>query len=169
MPSAFYRALTPADLDAVVAYLRSLPAVANATPAPVYRAPFDAEVLPDANPAPAPADAAARGRYLMNAAYCMSCHGRGADRRLDAAAPGRGGHVMRGPWGEKPVSNVTADREAGVGAWTDAELDRALTEGVGRDGEAFIPPMARSRFYGRMTPADRADIVAALRELAPSR
>ena len=38
MPSAFFRILTPRDLDALVAYLRSVPAVHNEVTAPVYKA-----------------------------------------------------------------------------------------------------------------------------------
>jgi mono/diheme cytochrome c family protein len=48
MPYAFYKILTPRDLDAVVAYTLSVPAVRNQVPAPVYRGPSHAELIPGA-------------------------------------------------------------------------------------------------------------------------
>ena len=41
------------------------------------------------------------------------------------------------------MRNISSHKEKGVGAWTDDELKRALTEGNGRDGRTFKPPMAR--------------------------
>ena len=41
----FFKAMLPSDLDAVVVYLRSLPPVRNALPAPVYRAPVEREAF----------------------------------------------------------------------------------------------------------------------------
>lgn len=155
MPSAFYAALPAADLDAVVAYLRSLAPVVNATPAPVLRA------TPTAEPWPLP-DPADHGAVVAAAAYCMSCHGRDAADRLRPEAQGLGGHVLRGPWGAVATPPLAG---GALADWTDAELDRALTEGVDRDGEAFIPPMNRARFYGRMTAQDRAALIGWLRRL----
>ena len=48
MPFAFYRILTVRDLDAVVAYLRSLPSVRNEVAPPVYKAPMHVELVPGA-------------------------------------------------------------------------------------------------------------------------
>ncbi|MEQ9176145.1 MAG: c-type cytochrome, partial [Alphaproteobacteria bacterium] len=165
MPSAFYRGLTDADLDAVVAYLRSVPAVDNRMPAPVYHTEVEPEAWPTATPpddGKVPDEPAARGAYLANAAYCMNCHGRGADARFDSAAPGHGGLVMRGPWGAVAVADITG---AALAGWTDAEIDRALSQGVDRNGESFIPPMNRARFYSKMTPNDRAALITWLRKL----
>jgi hypothetical protein len=97
----------------------------------------------------------------------MDCHGRGADGALNPDAPGLGGREMTGPWGAKAAANVTAHAEAGIGGWSDAEIARALTEGVDRQGEKLIPPMARQRFYGKLTEGDLAALVAWLRSLPP--
>lgn len=162
MPSAFYASLSDADLDAVVAHLRSVPQVTNAMPAPVYRAAIAPEAWPAA-PTPDPdAPPAERGAYLAAAAYCMNCHGRGADDVLQPNAPVAGGHVLRGPWGAVSSPPISA---AALVDWTDAQLDAALAEGVARDGQAFIPPMNRARFYGGMTREDRAALTAWLRSL----
>ena len=49
-----------------------------------------------------------------------------------------------------------------IGGWTDAEIRRAITEGVSRDGSRLKPPMAYAA-YARMTPGDLDAIVAWLR------
>jgi hypothetical protein len=72
---------------------------------------------------------------------------------------------MKGPFGSVIVSNITSHKEKGVGVWTDAELKRALTEGIGRDGRVFKPPMARQRFFSKMTEQDLNAIVAWLRTI----
>ncbi|SEA96682.1 cytochrome c [Rubrimonas cliftonensis] len=162
MPSAFYASLADADVGAVVAYLRIVPPVANAMPAPAYRAPVAGETWPRAD-APGPAATPAeRGAYLAAVAYCMNCHGRDADDALRLETPGAGGHVLRGPWGAVATPALAG---AALVDWTDAELDAALAKGVGRDGAAFIPPMNRARFYGGMTAQDRSDLIAWLRSL----
>jgi hypothetical protein len=53
----------------------------------------------------------------------------------------------------------------GIGAWTDAEVKRALTHGVSRDCRAFKQPMARQGYFSRMIDADLDAIVASLRTL----
>jgi hypothetical protein len=56
---------------------------------------------------------------------------------------------MKGPFGSVVVSNISSHKEKGVGAWTDAELKRVLTEGIGRDGHVLKQPMARQLFLAR--------------------
>jgi hypothetical protein len=46
---------------------------------------------------------------------------------------------------------IVSHKEKGVGAWTDAELKRVLTEGIGRDGRVLKLPMARQRYFSKMT------------------
>ena len=58
---------------------------------------------------------------------------------------------MTGPYGAVTVRNITSHSTAGIGAWTDAEIKRALTEGVSRDGRRFKPPMERQVYYSHMT------------------
>lgn len=74
---------------------------------------------------------------------------------------------MTGPFGAVTVRNITSHPTAGIGTWTDAEIKRALTQGVSRDGRSFKPPMARHVFYSRMTPDDLDALVAYLRTLPP--
>jgi mono/diheme cytochrome c family protein len=171
MPFAFYKILTPRDLDAVVAYVRSVPAVSNQVPAPVYRPPLPTVAIPGAGAPMAPSELAERGRrgfYLATIAHCMECHARRPDGVLDPVGwLGRGGHVMKGPFGAVAVRNITSHPTSGIGAWTDGEIKRALTHGEGRDGRTFQPPMARAAYFSRMTPADLDALVAYVRTLPP--
>ncbi len=77
---------------------------------------------------PEQAALAARGRYLFAVASCAMCHG------LD----GSGGlKVSWLPFGTLWVRNVTPDTATGIGAWSDAEIARAIRAGVSRDGRAL--------------------------------
>ena len=171
MPFVFYKILTPRDLDAVVAYLRSLAPVRQAVKPPVYKAAMHAELVPGASKPftdEALGDPITRGFYLATIAHCMECHGRRPDGVADYKNHlGRGGYLFTGPWGAAVTSNITSHPKSGIGAWTDAEIKRALTHGVSRDGRAFKQPMARQGYFSRMTGADLDAIVAWLRTLPP--
>ncbi|WP_082540692.1 c-type cytochrome [Pseudolabrys sp. Root1462] len=174
MPSAFFRILTPRDLDALVAYLRSVPAVRNEVTAPVYKA-----AVPP-SPAYPPAvkrfsdadlgDPAKRGLYLSTVAHCMACHARTSEEvPADYIKTlGKGGRAFKGPWGETRSANITSSRTAGIGAWSDAELRRALTEGVTPDGRKLRPPMSDHVAYYRTWNAGDLDaLVAWVRTIPP--
>ncbi|WP_226574754.1 cytochrome c [Acuticoccus sediminis] len=163
MPTSFYKVLTPRDLDAIVAYLRTLPPVDRKVPAPEY-----AGDPPPAFPgAEAPiaeedqgADPVRKGFYLVTIAHCMECH---TDWEADGPPTiGAGGRPLPGPWGVSISANITNDPHAGLGEWTDEEIVRAVTAGVSRDGRALLPPMGYP-FYAGISPDDLAAMVAYLR------
>ena len=169
MPFAFYKILTPRDLDALVAYMRSVAPVRNEVQAPVYKAAMHAEPVPGATKPFTDADLrepVKRGFYLASLAHCMECHGRRPDGTQDYKNNwGKGGYVFTGPWGSAVVSNITSHPKSGIGAWTDAEIKRSLTHGVSRDGRAFKPPMARQEYFSRLTEEDLNAFVAWLRTI----
>src|SRR5262245_46529576 len=171
MPFAFSRILTPRDLDALAAYVRSAAPVRNAVQPPVYKAAMHAQSIPGAEKAfdeSAMGDPVKRGFYLATIAHCMECHSRRPDGTQDFRNwYGKGGHEMKGPFGSVIVSNITSHPKSGVGAWTDAEIKRALTQGLGRDGRAFKQPMARQGYFSKMTEADLNALVAWIRTVPP--
>jgi mono/diheme cytochrome c family protein len=170
----FYKALLPSDLAAVVSYLRSIPAVGNAVPQPVYRMPVRRETYPEAERGFTEADLrdpVRRGAYLATIGHCMECHtptvkGR---TRYDEAL-GKGGKAflpsfVKGyppAWQGSTSSNVTSHASAGLGGWSDAEIARAITRGVSRDGRALGPPMGY-HWYAGLNAEDVAALVAWLR------
>jgi mono/diheme cytochrome c family protein len=171
MPFAFYKVLTPGDRDAVVAYVRSVTPVRNQVQPPVYKAAMRYDLIPGAERPIGEAalrDPIKRGFYLATIAHCMECHARKPDGSWDYKNwLGKGGHEMKGPWGAVKVANITSHPKAGIGAWTDAEVKRALTHGVSRDGRPFKLPMARQVYFSRLTETDLNAIVAYVRTLPP--
>lgn len=171
MPTAFYTVLTARDLDALTAYLRSVPSVRHETPAPEYKIALKPEVPTYAGKQASEqelSDQLARGRYLLTIAHCLECHTpEGPSAVHDfAAASGKGGRTFRGPWGESVSPNITPDRAVGLGQWSDDEIKRAITQGIARDGHRLKPPMAYAA-YASMTAQDLDAIVAFLRTLPP--
>jgi mono/diheme cytochrome c family protein len=175
MPANFYKGLLPDDLDAVIAYLHTVKPIRNLVPEPVYKAPVRRDPYPDAEAGFAPAmfaDPVKRGGYLATIGHCMECHAawsRGVSDFKNGL--GRGGRAFQpdgAPEGTPPsvAANITADKDAGIGAWTDQEIARAITKGIGRDGRALKPPMAYG-YYAGLTDGDVADIVAYLRTVPP--
>jgi hypothetical protein len=55
---------------------------------------------------------------------------------------------------------------AGIGAWSDAEIGRAIRQGISRDGRPLKPPMGFG-YYAGLKQADLADIIAYLRTVPP--
>jgi len=168
MPADFYEILTPGDLDAIVAYLRTVAPVKQETPTPVYRIALPRHIPPGAEKPFSEADMAdkvKKGFYLVTIGHCMECHTpMGPRGREFESSYGKGGFEFAGPWGKSVSRNITSHKEKGIGAWSDAEIKRAITEGVSRDGSRLKPPMGYA-FYKNMTETDLDAIVAYLRTL----
>jgi mono/diheme cytochrome c family protein len=171
MPTAFYPILTPGDLDGIVAYLRSLTPVKNKVPDPIYKTALPHHVFPGAEKAYAPADLndkLKRGFYLVTIGHCMECHTPfvppgGPDF---ANSLGKGGREFPGPWGVSKSRNITSHKTAGIGAWTDAEIKTAITQGKRKDGTPLKGPMGY-QYYAKMTDADLDAVIAYVRTLPP--
>ena len=179
MATPFFKALTPADLDAVVAYLRSVPPIVNEVAAPVYRMAQTHQPFPGAQEkfsAAKMGDPVYRGRYLATIAHCMECHTPQDKGVFDFGRMGAGGRVFTAElvqgfpsdWPGSKSSNITTHPTAGIGSWTDDEIKRAISQGVSRDGRRLRPPMPFA-YYAKLAPADLDAIVAYLRTLPPLR
>lgn len=175
---AFYKAMTPDDLDAVVAYLRAVPPVRNVVPLPEYKRQIPRQPYPDAEKGFTGADMlnpVRRGAYLVTIGHCMECHTPAKDgKTLYEQALGKGGKsygpgLVKGYPADWPGSisrNITSHPEAGIGRWTDTEIKRAITQGIARDGHQLQPPMG-FYWYSGLKEADLDAIVAWLRTLPP--
>ncbi|MCO6417483.1 cytochrome c [Siccirubricoccus sp. KC 17139] len=169
MPFEFYRGLADEDLAAMVAYLRTVRPVANASEKSTYRMPLPPSYGPPVQRVTAPprSDRVAYGAYLAGpVAHCMECHtpfGATPGHR-DMARAGVGGQAFNGPWGVSVASNITPARHTGLGLWTDAEIERAIRRGISRDGRQLFPPMGFAH-YAAISPADMAALIAYLRSL----
>lgn len=172
MPYPLYKVLTPRDLDAVVAYMRSVQPINAKVVPPVYKAEQITYTYPGAEKPMSEIDLrdpVKRGQYLANLGHCMQCH---AERNNDIpnykSGAGKGGRVFKAPGGIATATNITSHRTKGLGAWSDAEIKRALTEGVSRDGRPLSIVMATyAQYWKRLTDEDLNALVAWLRTLPP--
>ena len=74
-------------------------------------------------------DPVKRGEYLVTLGHCMVCHTPKGDAGLDMRQRGAFGHSFEGPWGVVVSRNITPHRDNGIGAWSDAEIKAAITQG----------------------------------------
>ena len=168
MPIEFFRSMSDSDLNAIVAYLRAQPAVANEVPKSKYNIPLPPNYGPPVKmvKAPATSDKLRYGKYLADIGHCMECHTPSNEKgKLQMASVGAGGRVFKGPWGQSVSRNLTA-HETGLKNWSDEQITKAVREGVDRDGNPYKPPMAYG-FYKNISDADMAALITYLRSLKP--
>lgn len=91
------------------------------------------------------------GRYLATVGDCAGCHD-----EPGGAHPLAGGIKIETPFGTITASNITPDKDTGIGAWSDDEFVRALTHGIRRDGAHLYPAMP----YPYYTKVNRDDLLA---------
>ena len=118
--------------------------------------------------APRDSAAVARGRFLYTSSLtCWQCHSQGNS----ATAPPSGGRVfdltgISPSLGMYYSANITQDVETGIGGWTDAEIIRAIREGVRKDGKVLFPIMPVDPLNG-LSDDDVLALVAYLRSIPP--
>jgi mono/diheme cytochrome c family protein len=170
MPYHVYNGMADTDLDAVVAYLRSINAVSNQIPeSTIPTAGFPTPPYTTGIVAPDASDKAARGAYLVNSVMgCTDCHTpvdptTGAPQ-MDKYLAGK--QPYEGPWGIVYGGNITPDNETGIGAWTDEELKRAILTGVRNDGRRLI--LMPWFVYSSLTDEDADAVVYYLKNVLPA-
>jgi mono/diheme cytochrome c family protein len=112
-----------------------------------------------------PVSAVTQGQYLVLAANCRSCH------TSKGGAPFAGGvpfETTYGFLGQLYSSNITPDRETGLGAWTEEDFIRAMRHGVAPGGKNLFPAFPYTAFT-KLTTADIKSIYAYLRTIPPVR
>jgi mono/diheme cytochrome c family protein len=166
MPTGFYKIVTDRDMNAIVAYVRTLKPVNNKVADPIYKMPQVPQTVPGGEQPYTEAmmnDKVKHGFYLATIAHCMECHTpMDKGQRLFSTRLGAGGFEFPGPWGVSVSRNITSSKEKGIGAWTDAEIKTAITQGKSRDGSPLKPPMGFD-YYAKVSDKDLDDIVGYLR------
>jgi mono/diheme cytochrome c family protein len=142
-PYPVFNGMAEEDLRALVAFLRSLPAINRANqPKKIVVPLFDSVFLPawlatfaprETPPAAAPASGLARGEYLVRAVgHCGECHTpRGVTQATDNSR--FLGGSPKGPEGD-PVPNITPDKDTGL-TWSEEEIAEYVGTGNKPDGD----------------------------------
>ena len=121
----------------------------------------DASHPASASPEPA-AQLVERGAYLARAGNCMGCH------TARGGQPYAGGRAIVTPFGTIYASNLTPDKETGIGDWSADDFWRALHNGKGKDGTLLYPAFPFPN-YSKITRADADALYAYLRSVEPVR
>jgi len=101
---------------------------------------------------------AERGKVVFALAAGCGCH-------TAARGPvGAGGAAIPTPFGKFFGTNITPDRETGIGQWSDTEIRAAIREGVAR-GKGVEAPVMPYYLYAGMADSDADDLIAYLRTL----
>ncbi|MGJ7582030.1 molybdopterin cofactor-binding domain-containing protein [Variovorax sp. RHLX14] len=81
-----------------------------------------------------------RGRVLAAIGDCAVCH------TATGGAPNAGGRAMDTPFGTVYTTNLTPDADTGLGSWSFTAFQRAMREGVSRDGHYLYPAFPYTAF-----------------------
>jgi nicotinate dehydrogenase subunit B len=146
----------------------ALPGVAPKTPGPAHENPFAKRygvfasiaamvaamvslaaialpwrsIAPIAPPDPSTYSAAtiAKGKLLAALGDCAVCH-----TQVNGAI-NAGGRAIETPFGIIYSTNITPDAETGIGAWSYPAFERAMREGIHRDGRHLYPAFPYNHF-----------------------
>ncbi|PWC31683.1 c-type cytochrome [Azospirillum sp. TSO22-1] len=116
-------------------------------------------------------DLVKRGEYLARIMDCQGCHTGGAlTGKPDPALHLAGSAVGFGipDLGVFYPPNLTPDRETGLGAWSEADIVRAVRTGTRPDGRQLVPVMPWPS-YAALTDADAKALATYLKGLPPVR
>ncbi|MFN3791334.1 c-type cytochrome [Massilia sp.] len=105
--------------------------------------------------APARFDGAlvARGANLSKLGMCAACH------TADPGRPFAGGLALDTPFGAVYSTNITPHAATGIGAWSFDAFERAMRQGVARDGRLLYPAFPYNH-YTRLAPEDMRALYA---------
>ncbi|MBT0718965.1 c-type cytochrome [Rosenbergiella epipactidis] len=102
-------------------------------------------------------DQIARGEYIARLSDCTACHTK------DGGQPFAGGYKLETPFGAILSSNITSDKETGIGGWTQEQFDRAVRHGVGSYGNLYAAMPYNA--YAKLTDQDLTDLWAYIRTI----
>ncbi|HJZ19349.1 MAG TPA: molybdopterin cofactor-binding domain-containing protein, partial [Bradyrhizobium sp.] len=104
----------------------------------------------------------ARGKQLAALGDCAVCH------TGEGGITNAGGRAIETPFGTIWSTNITPDPETGIGAWSYPAFERAMREGIHRDGRHLYPAFPYTHF-AKVTDADLQALYAHLMAQTPVR
>lgn len=182
MPYRSYFYMSDVDVQSLVAYMNTLPAIGN----PLPRTELPPNVVKDIRGTPRPvkgpvppadpANQRSYGEYLVTIAYCEECHTpQKKDGAPDVSRRYAGGQVFRTAYGSVVSANITPDKDTGIGNWDFVRFrDRLRTFPKEYSGVDKLPKIGKDRFtlmhyiaYAGLTDDDMAAIFAFLQVQTP--
>ena len=100
----------------------------------------------------------AKGQYIFELAGGCACHS------VPKETPYVGGRAFPIPFGTVYSTNITQDKETGLGNWTDQQIHDAMVKGIRRDGTKILPVMPFEAYSG-MAQEDLKALIAFSRTL----
>jgi len=174
MPYKNFGQLDKDDIEAVIAYIRSLAPLINITEKSSSDFPmnFIINTMPqkaDLNPIPPKSSVVNYGKYLVTAAGCMDCHTK-QDKGEFVGEPFAGGFEFKFSDGSMVRSaNITSDKPTGIGNWTEDQFIsrfKQYADSTYLKQEGFQTPMPWTMFAD-MTTEDLTAVYEYLRNLKP--
>lgn len=95
-----------------------------------------------------------RGEYVARLGNCVGCH------TVEDGEPFAGGLKMEVPLvGAIYATNITPDAETGIGGYSFEDFDKAMRDGIAKDGHNLYPAMPYPA-YAKMSEQDMRDLYA---------
>ncbi len=179
MPYPYYGRMDKEDIYCIIAYVRSIPSIEN--PVPDSEPDFPMSIIlntipqkPQHQTRPEKSDLLAYGAYMTNAAGCAECHTKVDKGQIIPELMYGGSRDFRFPDGSVVMSsNITPDKETGIGSWTEAMFIQRFKQYA--DSTYTTPSVAVGEFnsvmpwtmYAQMEESDLAAIYAYLRSVKP--
>jgi mono/diheme cytochrome c family protein len=107
-------------------------------------------------------DLVAKGQYIFALAGGCACHS------VPKETPHAGGRAFPIPFGTVYSTNITQDKETGLGGWSERQIQDSMVKGIRPNGGRLIPVMPYEAYSG-MAVEDLKALVAYLRTLKPVR
>jgi mono/diheme cytochrome c family protein len=179
MPYRSYAVMSDEDVESVVAYLRSLPAVRNSLPVTQLDFPLpwlikgSPQPVKAVVPAPDTSDSVKYGEYLVRLGGCVQCHTPEQDGEPIEGHEFAGGNIFRLGRFEVRSANITPDEDSGIGRWDEARFvakfrgySNFTTHNLPRSNQANFTLMPWTAL-SRLTDTDLRSIFAFLRTVKP--
>jgi mono/diheme cytochrome c family protein len=105
-------------------------------------------------------DLVTEGQYLFAIAGGCACH------TVPKETYHTGGRAFPTPLGKVFSTNITQDKETGLGEWSDQQIHDAMRTGIRRDGSRLLPVMPYEAYSG-IAQQDLKALISYMRTLKP--
>jgi len=149
MPYSYYRYMSDEDVQALVAYLDTMPAIKHQLPLTKVNFPDSMWMKGDPRPVtesiktPDRSDKLRYGEYLVTISHCEVCHTPHPGLKEDVSLRFAGGRHFITPAGDVFSANITPDKATGIGDWDVERFKKRLKaylEYETKDGPPVIGP-----------------------------